>query len=156
MLTKEEIELSGAKRIFLSHRGTDKPLVRKLSHALHLLGYDPWLDEDAMCAGVELERGLLQGMKESCAAVFFVSPDYKDEGFPATEVNYAMGEKRSKGDRFAIITLVLRRGDAVGAVPGLLRQYVWKEPESDLDMLIEIVKALPISPGPVIWRDGVA
>jgi hypothetical protein len=136
-------------KIFLSHKGADKPLVREYKQTLQLLGFDPWLDEDAMHAGVELERGILKGFKDSCAAVFFITPSFKDEKFLASEVNYAISEKRSKGDRFAIITIVFGAG---GVVPDLLRTYVWKEPKGDLEALREIVRALPVRVGTVYWK----
>jgi hypothetical protein len=46
-------------KIFLSHKGVDKPYVREVKSALALLGFDPWLDEDAMTAGADLDRALL-------------------------------------------------------------------------------------------------
>jgi hypothetical protein len=45
-------------KIFLSHPGIDKPLVREFRETLELLGLEPWLHEDAMPAGVPLERAL--------------------------------------------------------------------------------------------------
>ena len=45
---------------------------------LEELGYEPWLDDDAVPAGTLRERGLLQGMQASCAVVFFVTPSFKD------------------------------------------------------------------------------
>lgn len=140
-------------KIFLSHKGADKPLIREYMKTLQLLGFDPWLDEDAMKAGVELERGLLQGFKDSCAAVFFITPNYKDENYLATEIDYAIKEKREKGDRFAIITLVLSSEGQVGAVPEMLHRYVWKEPKNDLETMREITKALPIQSGDVYWKE---
>jgi hypothetical protein len=121
--------LERQQRIFLSHKGADKPLVRRFFGVLKAIGFDPWLDEDAMTAGVELERGILRGFKDSCAAVFVITPNYVDEGYLRTEMNYAVAEKRAKGDRFAIITIVFadKKGQK-GAVPDLLKQYVWKEP----------------------------
>ena len=76
-----------------------------------------------------------------------------DEGFLRTEVNYAIGEKRVKGDRFAIITIVFtgKKGEK-GAVPELLKQYVWKEPPTDLEAINEILRAMPIAPGEPRWR----
>jgi hypothetical protein len=71
-------------KIFLSHKSADKPLVRQYKHLLVELGFDPWLDEDAMQAGAELERSLLKGFADSCAAVFFVTPNYKDENYLAS------------------------------------------------------------------------
>lgn len=139
-------------KIFLSHKGCDKQLVRKFQETLKLFGFDPWLDEDNMPAGTKLERGMLQGFAESCAAVFFITPNFMDENFLATEVDYAIGEQRKKGDKFAIITLVFEEGAAKGKVPDLLHAYVWKEPKSELDALHEIVRALPMRVGDVRWR----
>jgi hypothetical protein len=39
-----------------------------------------------------------------------------------------------------------------GAVPDLLRTYVYKEPKNDLEGLREIVRALPLKVGDVRWR----
>lgn len=139
-------------KIFLSHKGADKPLVREFKQTLSLLGFDPWLDEDAMQAGAELERSLMKGFHDSCAAVFFVTPNYKDENYLATEVDYALQEKRKKGERFAIITLVLERHGSGVEVPQLLHRYVWKEPANHLEALREIIKALPVQSGSVYWK----
>ena len=65
--------VSDAKKVFLSHKGVDKGKVTEFKNTLALLGYDPWLDEDAMPAGTPLERGLLQGMQDSCGVVFFIT-----------------------------------------------------------------------------------
>jgi len=100
MLQKHEFSMGVVPmKIFLSHKGADKPLIREFKKTLEILGFDPWLDEDAMSAGTELERALLKGFSDSCAAVFFVTPNYKDEDFLASEVDYAIQEKRKKGDR---------------------------------------------------------
>jgi hypothetical protein len=139
-------------RIFLSHKGADKPMVREYKRTLELLGFNPWLDEDAMAAGAELERALLNGFSESCAAVFFITPLYKDENYLASEVDYAIQERRKKGDRFAIISLVHHSETERTKVPDLLARYVWKEPSNSLDGLREIVRALPVQLGDVYWR----
>lgn len=148
----EDIVLAAKKRIFLSHKGVDKPLVRRIYAALSQLGFEPWLDEADMTAGAELERALLQGMKDSCAAVFFVTPNYIDDDYLAAEVDYAIAQKRDKKDDFSIVTLVLQKKDAKGVVPDLLHRYVWKEPSSELEILTEILKALPVCVGTVRWR----
>jgi hypothetical protein len=64
-------------KIFLSHKGSDKIPVRRFKDTLKLLGFDPWLDEDAMPAGTNLQRGVLDGFEKSCAAVFFITPAFK-------------------------------------------------------------------------------
>jgi TIR domain len=92
-------------KIFLSHKSVDKPLVYRYYNALKEAGFDPWLDEPNMAAGANLERELLRGFEESCAAVFFITENFSDENYLATEVDYAVQEKRKKGNKFAIITL---------------------------------------------------
>ena len=143
------------KKIFLSHKGSDKPTVTDFKKTLEEFGYEPWLDEDAMPAGTPSERGLLQGMRDSCAVVFFVTPSFADEGYLATEIEYAIGEKRRKGDRFAIISLRLKGSDGhLAPIPELLKRYTWKEPTTSLDALREIIRALPIAASSIEWRDG--
>lgn len=151
-----DMAVSGAKRIFLSHKGIDKGKVTEFKSTLALLGYDPWLDEEAMPAGTPMERGLLQGIRDSCGVVFFITPSFKDEGYLETEINYAIQEKRLKGDRFAVITLQFIGADGkVGEIPELLKTYVWKKPKTSLEALREIVRALPIAPAVIDWREGI-
>jgi hypothetical protein len=139
-------------KIFLSYKGVDKPKVREFKETLELLGFDPWLDEDAMHAGVELERAIAQGFKDSCAAVFFITPNYIDEQYLATEIDYAIAEKRKKGEKFSIITLVYEIDGKKGQVPDLLSRYVWKEPRNDLEAIRELIRALPVKAGDVYWK----
>ena len=135
------------KKIFLSHKSSDKNLVLDFKETLDLLGYETWLDEDAMPAGTTLERGLLRGMQESCAVVFFITSSFEDEGYLESEINYAIQEKRDKGSEFSIITLLLKGDDDETApIPDLLRPYVWKTPRTDLEALREIIRALPAAP----------
>ena len=131
-------------RIFLSHKSVDKAAVRDYKQTLELLSLKPWLDEDNLPAGAELHRALQKGMKGSCAAVFFVTPWYRDNRYIRTEINYAIEEKTQRGDDFSIITLVLTDSTgAVGTVPELLEPFVWKQPASPLQGLREIIRALP-------------
>ena len=152
---KEDYHLDHSTKIFLSHKGADKPLASRFFATLKQFGLDPWIDDAAMAAGTELHRGIKRGFKESCAAVFFITPNFRDETYLGHEVNYAIEEKTSKGGRFAVITLVFKneKGER-GIVPDLLRSYVWKEPADELAALNEIVKAIPIVVGPPSWRPG--
>jgi hypothetical protein len=154
--TEIDMKISDSKKVFLSHKSLDKDYVNDFKKTLDLLGYDPWLDEDAMPAGTSLERGLLQGMQDSCGAVFFITRSFKDEGFLKTEVDYAIAEKRKKGDKFAIITLqFVDKDGGTSEVPELLKTYVWKTPKSSLEALREIVRGLPVIPGIVDWREEI-
>lgn len=131
-------------RIFLSHKSADKAVVRDYKKTLELLGLKPWLDEDDLPAGAELHRGIQNGMRDSVAAIFFITPQYKDEQYLRAEINYAIAEKMRRGDSFAIITLVLDGAHGkVAKVPEPLEPYVWKTPETPLQGLREIIRALP-------------
>lgn len=149
------MDIDGGRQIFLSHKGCDKDTVIDFRETLEELGYKPWLDDDAMPAGTLRERGLLRGMQASCAAVFFVTPSFEDEGYLATEIDYAVEETRRKGDRFAIITLRLEGSgdDPAPKIPDILNRFIWKTPRTPLEALREIVRALPIVPRNVEWRD---
>ena len=150
MLARHEQQMGlSPVKIFLSHKGIDKPRVREFKSTLDLLGFDSWLDEDAMVAGVERDRAILEGFRSSCAAVFFVTKDFADDGFLRQEINYAIDEKRKRGEKFAIIVLKLEGG----SVPDLFGSvYIYKQPNSDMEALREILRALPIAPGSVRWR----
>lgn len=154
LLMNKEIVLDQAPmKIFLSHKSSDKTLIRRYKKALESVGLETWLDEDAMAAGATLNRALLSGMSESCAAVFFITPNYLDDRYLATEIDYAITEKLDKGDRFSIITLVLANAEGnKGSVPPLLRKFVWKEPEDDLTGFAEIIRALPVELGAPAWK----
>jgi len=136
-------------RIFLSHKSVDKPIVKRYYNALKELGFDPWLDEPDMPAGTNLERGIFAGFEKSCAAVFFITANFKDESFLAAEVDYSIAQKRKKGNKFAIITL--RYTDA-SPVPGLLTPYIYKNIENDLEGFYELVRALPVELGQTRWK----
>ncbi|MEQ1636840.1 MAG: toll/interleukin-1 receptor domain-containing protein [Methylococcales bacterium] len=153
---EKNIRMSEGKKIFLSHKGTDKEIVKDFKSTLEILGFSPWIDEDAMPAGTALERGILEGMQNSCAVIFFITPSFKDEGFLETEVNYAIQEKRKKGNGFAIIALQFQdENGKKGDIPELLKTYVWKTPKTHLHALNEIVRALPITVTTIDWREGI-
>jgi len=150
MRRRHEIAMGLAPmKIFLSHKGADKEMVRRFMQTLSLLGFDPWMDEEAMPAGTPVHRGILKGFEESCAAIFFITVNFRDESYLSAEIDYAIEEKRKKGERFSIITLVFEEDGQKGIVPGLLKRYVWKEPRHEIVALQEIIKALPLKLGVV-------
>ena len=140
-----------ANKIFLSHKGSDKNTVIDFEKTLKLLGYSPWLDDDAIPAGATLDRAIYKGMQASCAVVFFLTPSFKDAGYLRTEIDYAIAEKRDKKGAFSIIGLRFSSKDKpLPPVPKLLQTYVWKEPTTQLEALREIIRALPDIAGPVV------
>ncbi|QJD95480.1 toll/interleukin-1 receptor domain-containing protein [Mucilaginibacter robiniae] len=144
IFTYDQLMENQPKRIFLSHKSADKPLVRAYRDILKTLSFEPWMDEDDMKAGDKLHRSIAQGFKDSCAAIFFITGNYIDEKYLATEVDYAMTEHYDKGDRFRIIVLVIAEPGETTQVPQLLQQFVYKHPKSQFEGLTEILRALPI------------
>ncbi len=131
-------------RIFLSHKGVDKDLVREYHAALHSVGLNPWLDETELTAGAPLVRSLGEGMANSCAAVFFLSPDYKDVEFLRQEVDDAIAERVARDNGFAIISLAVPDGTGRSIdIPAPLKKYVWKTATTPLEGLRYIIEGLP-------------
>ena len=60
--------------------------------------------------------------------------------------------KRKKKELFSIITLVLNENTQKGVVPDLLTPYVYKEPKNELQIIQEILKALPVQVGSPMYR----
>lgn len=150
---KEDYAVDRRQKIFLSHKGADKKWVRRYYRLLRTLGFDPWLDEEDMAAGDELHRKILEGFDLSCAAIFFLTPNFKDERYLRTEVNYAKEERTKKGERFRIICLRMPgKKQKEVEVPALLKEFLFKDPETHIDAVREIIQALPIQVGAPTWR----
>jgi hypothetical protein len=130
--------------IFLSHKGVDKNVVRQYRDVLVAVGLRPWMDESDLPAGPALVRALNEGMTNSCAAVFFVTPQYVDEGYLRSEIDDALEQKVARGEGFSIITLVIadEHGNR-GKVPQPLRKYIWKDISTHLEGVRFILDALP-------------
>ncbi|OOF66257.1 toll/interleukin-1 receptor domain-containing protein [Rodentibacter sp. Ppn85] len=135
-------------KIFLSHKTADKPKVREFKRILDQIGFDSWLDEEELTAGAHLEKSLFNGMKNSCAAVFFLTENYRDTNYLESEITYAIKRKR-EDPKFALIALKLSPN---ATVPDLLTPYVYKEPTSDLEALSQIIKAIPAKIGKIIYQ----
>ena len=89
------------------------------------------------------QRELLRGFQESCAAVFFITENFTDEKYLATEIEMREIEKRKKEKKFAIITL---RYPSAAAVPVSPRAELClnKDVTNDLEGFNAVVTALPI------------
>ena len=139
-------------RIFLCHKSDNKEMVERYYNVLQVLGFNPWLDKYDMLAGVNKHRGILKGIGESCAIVFFLTEDFSDEGTIAKEIDNSMTRKEKLGDKFAIISLRFAKG---ALVPALLENEIWHDVEDELDGLSALIRALPIKLGPVRWKESV-
>ena len=153
--TEFDMAISESKKVFLSHKNVDKDMVVDFKETLELLGYDPWLDEEAMPTGESVDRGISQGMQDSCGVVFFITKSFEDKGFLEDEINYARQQKRDKGDKFAIVILRFTDADGnAGEIPELFKHLRWETPKTRLEALRAIIRTLPVAPGSVDWRDG--
>lgn len=132
-------------RIFLSHKGANKPLIDKVDQTLRLLGLKTWFDRDDLAAGDPLVRGVDNAFAECSAAVFFLSGQFADAGVIQREIDRAIHEQAMRADGFRVIPIVLaEHGGSDDKVPTPLKTLVWKT-VNDIDILPTILKALPES-----------
>ena len=130
-------------RIFLSHKGINKPLVEKIDRALRLLNLKTWFDRDDLAAGDTLVRGVDDAFASCVAAVFFISTDYVDTGVIRKEIDRAVYEATMRKESFRVIPLVLaQHGGRDENVPGPLKALVWKTVD-DVEIVPTILRALP-------------
>ena len=132
-------------RIFLSHKGANKPLVDKVDQALRLLGLKTWFDRDDLAAGDPLVRGVDNAFAGCSTAVFFLSGQFSDAGVIQREIDRAIHEQAMRADGFRVIPIVLaQHGGSDDRVPAPLKMLVWKTVD-DIDIVPTILKALPES-----------
>lgn len=130
-------------RIFLSHKGANKPLIDKVDQALRLLGLKTWFDRNDLAAGDPLVRGVDNAFAECSAAVFFLSGQFADAGVIHREIDRAIHEQAMRADGFRVIPIVLaQHGGSDDRVPAPLKVLVWKTVD-DIDIVPTILKALP-------------
>jgi hypothetical protein len=81
-------------------------------------------------------------MDTSCAAIFFVTSEFKDERWIGKEVDLAVTREVENRSKFRIITLVFDGAE----VPRPLQQYAYANVSNDLEGLCEIVVSVRRSP----------
>lgn len=129
-------------RIFLSHKGANKPLIERVDAALRLIGLRTWFDRDDLAAGDTLMRGVDNAFAQCSAAVFFISGEYVDAGVIGKEIDRALHEAATRDGGFRIIPLVLaQHGGSDDRVPDPLKTLVWKT-VSDIDLVPTILRSL--------------
>ena len=137
---RREMESS---RIFLSHKGVNKPLIDRVDRALRILNLKTWFDQDDLVAGDPLVRGVDNAFVSCGAAVFFISGDYIDAGVIRKEVDRAIHETTTRAEAFRVIPLVLaQHGGTDERVPAPLQTLVWKTVD-DVDIVPTILRGLP-------------
>ena len=97
-------------------------------------------------------NGGLAGYRATELGAIAIRSALERAGLEGSEVDYAIMQKRAKGNKFAIVTL--RYTDA-SPVPGLLMPYIYKDIANDLDGFHALLRALPIELGPSRWKADV-
>lgn len=136
-------EIVEASKVFLSHRGIEKPLVRSVDRTLRMLNLKTWLDEDDILVGAPLVRAVNAAFESCSAAVFFISKDFMDVGVIGVEIERAIHHRAMSKTPFSIIPLVLRQhGGTDDLVPQPLRDLKWVQVD-DVDIVPVILTGLP-------------
>jgi hypothetical protein len=146
----DRIPAEGETVIFLSHKSIDKDIVRPYYHLLKELGLEPWLDEADLKAGDTLHREIADAFDHSCAVVFFVTKNFKDERWLKREVDHAVNRLIERDGRFVIITLVFDDAE----LPRPLQERLYVKVANEVDTVRAIIRALPVEVGPPRWRKG--
>lgn len=132
-------------KIFLSHKGINKPLVKEIDKTLRILNLKTWFDIDDLKAGDPLISSIDQAFQQCSAAVFFISDDFKYDGVIKMEIELARYASTTREESFKIIPLVLtQHGGTDVNVPPALQTLTWKN-VSDVQIVPTILSSLPIS-----------
>jgi hypothetical protein len=126
------------RRIFISHRSTDRELAYNIYRMLCLAGFDPWIDTERILAGDIPIDEIRKGINNCCAVVFLVTPNFQTEGYLKLEINLA-SERSVKDKTFRIIPL---RFDPSIEMPEDFKLMAWKDITSDLEAAEIIVRTL--------------
>lgn len=148
-ITRSLKMLEISNKIFLSHKSDDKSIVRRFHNLLEVLGFEPWFDESSLPPYNSVYRGIADGMRESCACVFFITQHFVDKEYIKEEINLAKQVQISKGEElFRIIPIVLGK-DVI--VPEIIRDTTTCAVfDNELDAFSHIIKWLPVKVGTVI------
>lgn len=72
-------------RVFLSHAGPDKPVVRRIANALRVAGHEPWLDEDQILVGESIPAAIERGLRDADFVVLCLSEAAATRGWIEAE-----------------------------------------------------------------------
>ena len=93
-------------RVFLSHAGPDKPVVRRIAAALRAAGHDPWLDEDDILVGESIPSAVERGLHEADFVVLCLSKAAAERGWVEAERDATMMQQfRERKERILPVRL---------------------------------------------------
>jgi len=113
-------------KVFINHATEDKPLVRKLYSELKKYSWiDPWIDEDRLLPGQELELEIDKAMKEVDAVLVCISStSVKKKGYVQAEIRKAEEQQRLRPPGVIYMIPVLLE-PCKGQVPPNLQKLLW-------------------------------
>lgn len=74
---------------FLSHKSTNKPLMRTFRNGLKFLGYQTWLDEEDMPMAASLQGALKVAVEKCDCLVAWLNKEYLESDYCKAELLYA-------------------------------------------------------------------
>ena len=134
-------------RVFISHTSSDKETAREIAGGFRELGWDVWLDEEAIRPGERFQDAINSAIKAADVFVVVVSEASQHSPWARRELSEII--KRSWADESAVVLPVI-----IGSAepPGYLRDQaalrVWPEqlPESFYTQLRDLVEQ-PVTRG---------
>jgi hypothetical protein len=129
-------------KVFLNHATEDKPLVRKLYSELKKHPWiDPWIDEDRLLPGQELELEIDKAMKEADAVLVCISStSVKKTGYVQAEIRKAEEQQKLRPHGVIYMIPVLLES-CKDQVPLNLQKLLWVD-ISDPGKIDSIIKSL--------------
>jgi ActR/RegA family two-component response regulator len=129
-------------KVFLNHATEDKLLVRKLYAELKKHSWiDPWIDEDRLLPGQNLELEIDKAMEEADAVLVCISNiSVKKIGYVQAEIRKAE-EQQKRRPQGVIYMIPVLLEPCMDQVPPNLRKLLWVD-ISDPGKIVSIVKSL--------------
>ncbi|MEH1905880.1 MAG: toll/interleukin-1 receptor domain-containing protein [Nostoc sp.] len=95
--------------VFLAHNSLDKPEIIEIAKYLKANGLNPWLDDEQIFAGDNIQKVVFQGISQSKVGAFFISQN----GLGTFQENLELGRiiqfflRKNKAQGFRVIPILL-------------------------------------------------
>lgn len=120
------------KKVFISYIHEDKELARYLAAALRAANLEPWLDEEKINIGDELEANLKAAIAGCDCGVFLVAPRFSKSDHCMNELRI-FAEHFPQLKRFPILRAPRKQLDIPAYLGGRLVTMDWIDGETDRD-----------------------
>ena len=124
-------------RVFICHRGPDKPLARKLAREIEAAGHQVWLDEREIRVGDSIVGKIDDGLARADYVVLCYS-SHGDSSWTMAEWHSTLARELN-GDRVKLLPVLLSGGE----VPPILAGKKYADLVSDWDRgVAELLRAI--------------